>query len=115
MCVQIMKNNKLEHFCCDTPIEMQILGSSEVIVEYYPEDKEVGKFLQEIEKCSKKGISLHMNVKVNYNGYLDGFKIKKKISKVQRDINVNEVIKLMVLAHSEADKRLEELVSLCVR
>lgn len=114
MCVKITTNNIEKHFDCDIPIESQVSNASSVKVEYRPDDKEICKFLQEIDKCAKNGISLKINVKVDYNNYLEGFKFKKQINKAVKSININELIKLMVLSQSAADKKLKELVDMCL-
>ena len=114
MCVKILRNEIEFPFDCSLPLEIQVADATEVRVNYQPNDAEVEKFLQEVDRCSKSGSDLKMNLKIEYNNFLAGFKVKKQLRKALSDISVNEIIKLMVLSQVEADKKLQELSAMCL-
>ena len=114
MCVKILLDNSEVPYDCNLPLEMQVVNATEVRVNYQPNDVEVEKFLQEVERCAKSGCDLKMKVKICYNDFLAGFKMKKQLRRALSDISFNEIIKLMVLTQSEADRKLEELSTICL-
>ena len=113
MCVKIIKDNITLDYDSKASFMSQVDGASEVLVNYQPNDKSIGKFLQELQKCADSGVEPKLNIRVDYNGFLSGYKVKKSLTKALNDISLNQIIKLMALSHSEADKRLEEISELC--
>lgn len=91
----------------------QTKNCTEVIVQYKPQDEEIKKFLQEVQKCAADGTSLTFDVVVDYGSYLSGFRTKKEIKRALNDISLNEIIKLMALAQHNAAKKLEEISEIC--
>lgn len=113
MCVKIAKNNQLINYDCNKNLIDQTKDSTEVIVNYTPNDKEIDKFLKDFAYCSKVGIDPKLNIKVHYGDYLNGFKVKKLVKNIMNDININEFIKLMTLTQLKLDRILEEISLLC--
>ena len=114
MCVRMVRDNIPCSYDPQGDFLEQTKNCTEVVVEYLPEDKEIKKFLQEIQKCAKNGTHLDFNIKVNYGNYLSGFKTKKEIKRALNDINLNEIVKLLALSQHGAEKTLEELSSMCL-
>jgi hypothetical protein len=113
MCVLMVKDNIPCSYDPQADFLTQAKNCTEVIVHYVPHDEEIKQFLQEIQKCVKNGTSLTFSVKVDYGNYLSGFKTKKQISAAMNDICMNEVAKLLALSQHSADKKIEELSSIC--
>lgn len=113
MCIKMVIDNIACSYDPKGNFLEQVRKCSEVIVEYLPGDDEIRHFLQEVQKCAKNGISLDLNVRVNYGNYLSGFKAKQEIHSALNDISLNEVIKLISLSQHTAEKKLRELSEIC--
>lgn len=113
MCVKIVKEEVEITYDARQPIEAQLEGSQKVVVHYDPKDSSIDTFLHEMERLCKNGSFSTLNFEFNYNSNLNGFKAKNKMRTVQRDLEINEIVKLMVLMQSEADKKLDEITKAC--
>jgi hypothetical protein len=114
MCVKIIKNNIILEYDLDKDFAEQMQGSTQVVVNYRPQDEEIEHFLHEMQMCAATGMDPKLNIKIHYNDFLDGYKTKKKLKKALNDIDVNELVKLMVLSQVSADNKLEELSAMCL-
>jgi len=114
MCVTMVRDNIQHSYDPSGDFLAQVKNCTEVVIDYLPNDKEIKKFLQEIQRCAKLGINLSLNVKVNYGDYLSGFKTKKAIKRALNDISLNEIVKLMALSQHSAEKSLEEISLMCL-
>lgn len=115
MCIKIVKSKEEFKYDMNKPLEDQLKGSQQVIINYEPKDQSIDKFLDEIERLCKNGISAKLNIRFNHNNNLGGARIRNEMIKLTNDLDVNEVIKLMALVHAEADKKLEEIENYCNR
>lgn len=113
MCVRMVRNNIPCSFDPQGDFLEQTKNCSEVIVQYQPDDEEIKKFLQEMQKCAKNGTSIDFEVTVDYGSYLSGFRTKKEIKRALNDISLNEIVKLMTLSQHNAAKKLEEISEIC--
>lgn len=113
MCIKIVKSKEEFSYDVEKPLEEQIKGSKQVIINYDPADDSIDKFLTEIERLCKNGISAKLNIRFNHNNNLNGVKVRNEMIKLSKDLDINEVIKLMTLGYAEADKKLEEIVNCC--
>lgn len=111
MCVKIIREEGEFTYNPAKPLEDQLRGSSEVVVNYQPYDKSIDKFMEEMQKFAKMGVSTAFNIKVVHNDHISGASIKKNLKKAINDITLNEIIKVMVLSHTEMDQKLEELAN----
>ena len=114
MCIKIVNDGQEIPYDMFKPLEDQMVGCKQIIVDYEPYapyDKEVDVFLKEVQRFAKTGIDANLNIKVIHNNNLTGFKNKKKIKQATNAIALNDIIKLMVNYHSDADKKLKELAS----
>lgn len=109
MCIKIINHQQEISYDSNKPLEEQINGAEQIVVNYEPFDKSVDKFLQEVERFTKNGIDTKLSIKVIHNDHIFGFKIKQKLKQATSDMTLNEIIKLMVLTQIETDKKLEEL------
>lgn len=115
MCVKLLKAEKFIEYDYNTPLIDQINGCKEVLVKYQPNDKEVEKFLLEMQKFAKTGFNPNIKIKVEYNDFLHGYKTKKQLTKAMNDISLNEVIKLVTLMQRSIDRTLEEIAQSCAQ
>jgi len=113
MCVKLLKDSQLIEYDCGKSLVDQVNGCQEVVVNYQPNDKEVEKFLSEMQTCVKNGVNPNVKVRVEYNNFLHGYKTKKQFTKAIHDINLNELVKLLTLTQHSIDKSLEELAETC--
>lgn len=114
MCVKIIRSKEEVSYNSELPLEDQIKGCKQVVVNYEPCDPSIDKFLDEVERLCKNGIAANLNIKFNHNNNLTGAKIGKEMYRLAKDLDINEIIKLMVTAQAEADRKLEELSGLCL-
>jgi len=114
MCVKFKKESAVITYDVDQPLEMQMDGAHEVIVDYKPRDASVIKFVKEIERMTKEGLEEYPSITVRHNNHITGAKLKKKVQKISQDITLNKLMKLMALSHYEADRKLEEMVTMCI-
>lgn len=111
MCVKIIREEGELIYNPARPLEEQIKGSQEVVVNYVPFDKSIDRFLEEMQKFAKYGVQSSLSIRVMHNNHLAGFRMKKSIEKALNDITLNEIIKVMVISHVEVDQKLQELAS----
>lgn len=111
MCIKLINSEQEIPYDISKPLEEQIKGCKQIVVNYEPFDKSVDKFLQEIERFAKTGVDAKLSIKVIHNDHLSGSNIKRKIKKATNGVALNEIIKLIVLSQIETDKKLEELAN----
>lgn len=109
MCVKIVNASQETPYDASRPLEEQLSGCEQIIVNYEPFDKSVDKLLAEVERIVKTGVDAKLSIKVIHNDNIFGFKVKQKLKRATNDITLNEIIKLMVLSHSSIDRKLEDL------
>lgn len=98
-----------------TPLEEQLGASNKIVIDYEPEDSSIDKFVGEVERICKNGISCNLNIEVLTNNILKGAKIKKQARMLEFDLKVNDLIRLMTTIQSHADKTLEEMSEACLK
>ena len=98
----------------NSPLEEQLKGCNQIVVNYEPKDPSINKFIGEVERLCKHGISSKLNIQFNHNNFLLGAKTGKQLAKLAKELDLNEVIKFMVNCHAESDKKLEEIANYCM-
>lgn len=111
MCVKLVNSHEEKPYDLNKPLEEQLKGCDQIVVNYEPFDKSVEKLIEEMRRFVKMGIDAKVAIKVIHNDNLNGFKTKKRLERARNDITLNEIIKLMVLTHMQMDKKLEELAN----
>ncbi len=115
MCIKI--NNKLNDselkYNYLIPLEQQIENSDLITIDYDPKDKDIDKFISEMERLVKNGITCNVTLNLLHNNHLRGLKAKRQLKRIKRDLDLNEAIKLLVRLHSELDKGLENISDIC--
>jgi hypothetical protein len=97
------------------PLEDQLDHANRIVIDYHPDDSSIEKFVDEVERICKSGISCNMNIEVSTNNILNGQRVKRKTKELEFDLKMNDLIKLMAMVQSHTDKRLEEMSELCLR
>lgn len=113
MCVKFVSNEIERPYDSAKPLEDQVRVADQIVINYEPFDATLDKFVQEIERLAKTGTDVALNIKVNHNNNIVGFRLKKRVNKASNDITLNEIIKLMVLSQAEVDKKLGDLANYC--
>ncbi len=115
MCIKIIRPEQQTEFNPLEPLETQVEGAKEILVNYDPIDPQIDSFMVEMERICKNGISCNIDIKVNTNNYLNGIRFERKIEKIKRKLDVNEVVKGLTKFHSETDRKLNEISKICAR
>jgi len=113
MPIRIITAESEVKYNASVPLENQINGGERIIVRYEKKNPDIGKFVREIERLSRNGISANISVEVLHSDDLQGAKTKKLVKKLVKDLDINEVIKLLTNFHHTSDKRLGELAIYC--
>lgn len=113
MCIKIISTDSESKYNASIPLEKQINNCSEVLIQYDPKDKDLGKFLSEMERLCSSGISANIKLDVVHNNSVVGMKAKKQLQRITKDLDINEAIKLLTKIHSTTDKTLKELSIFC--
>ena len=114
MCIRIVRHKEESSYDPTIPLEQQVRGAKHVVVDYDPNDSHMKGFMDEIERIVKNGISCQMNIKVNAKNTLDGFRFERRINKITKDLDINEVIKSLVMIHAQTDDKLKEISEMCL-
>jgi hypothetical protein len=115
MCIKIVRLKDEIEYDSRKPLEDQIKGSKQVIVNYEPSDPSIGHFLNEVERLCKMGVSASLNIKFNHNNNLDGARTSKRMSKLSKDLDLNQFIKMVATLQHAADQKLEEISEFCLK
>ncbi len=115
MCIKIVRPEEQKEFNPSEPLERQVEGAKQILVSYDPVDPKIGSFLNEMERLCNSGISCNVEIKVNTNNYLNGIRFERKIERIKRKLDVNEVVKAIVNNHLETDRKLNEISEMCLK
>ena len=113
MCVKIVNAQSEIPYDSSRPLEDQLKGAEQIVVNYEPFDKSVDSLLAEVERIVRTGVDAKLKIKVVHSDHIFGFKVMQKLKKATNDITLNEIIKLMVLTHCSIDRKLEDLAKEC--
>jgi hypothetical protein len=113
MCVKIIGPDTETKYDVGRPLEDQVCGSQKVVIDYNPLDPDINTFVCEMERLRDNGISADVKVDFLPNNFMSGMKVKNQVKKLTKDLNLNEVIKLLTVLQNKTDKALEELSSFC--
>ncbi|HEY5236721.1 MAG TPA: hypothetical protein VIJ14_11125 [Rhabdochlamydiaceae bacterium] len=96
------------------PLDDQIVGAKEILIDFDPLDKKIDNFVDKIEEMAQNGTSCQADIKVNPNNHLNGLKLERHMERLKKKLDVNEVVKGLCLFHSSAEQKLNELSEMCV-
>jgi site-specific recombinase XerC len=113
MCIRIYNSDLGAKYDSSVPLDMQIQSADRIVVKYEQKDPDIDKFLSEMERLCRTGVSANVNVEVVHNNHLKGAKALKQVKRLMKDLNVNEAIKLLVNLQQKTDIALEELATYC--
>lgn len=114
MCIRIIGIAESLEFNPSEPLENQIAGAQEIVVNYDPYDLKISSFVGQMELMVKNGISCTANIRVNPNNHLEGLKLERCLERIKRKLDVNEIAKNLVICHAETDSKLCELSEMCM-
>lgn len=113
MCIKIIRNDVEIEYDPEKPLEVQAANSTQIVIDYRPEDLSIGRFVNEVQRICQNGIDCNLNISVKTNNILKGAKLKRSMGVLEFDLKVNDLIKLLAVAQSDTDRRLEEMVNYC--
>lgn len=116
MCVKILRSGVSSEFNPSEPLEYQAWGAEKIVVNYNPVDPTIGNvdlFIGEMERLCKTGISCNVDIQFNANNNLNGLRIERKLEKLKEKLDINELVKKLVMGHDECQRKLRELSSMC--
>lgn len=114
MCVRIIDNGVESKYDSSRPLEEQVCDNKRVVIQYEPKDRDIEKFIGEMERLCKNGVSTNVKVEIHHNNNLKGIKAKKQLKRLEKDLNINEAIKLLVNLQHSTDIALERLSNFCL-
>lgn len=114
MCVKIINLDEELDYNISIPLEYQLENSSKIVIDYQQNDPSIEKFIKEVKRICQSGIDCDLNISVKVNDFIAGAKLKRQAKNIETQNKLNELIKLMVLSQYQADKKLEELSSICL-
>lgn len=112
MCIKIIGAEETK-YDMSKPLEEQLAGSKQVIINYDQNDPSIEKFVGEVERICTAGVNCELNVTVHTNSHIKGAKVKRQAKELEFQIKLNNLIKFMALSQHAADKKLEEIAGLC--
>jgi hypothetical protein len=115
MCIRIVNSNSENQYDTDVPLENQLTEFSHIRIEYEPKDPSLNRFLSEMQRLCKIGISTNVSVNFLHNNHLSGIKAKRQITKLAEDLNVNQAIKLLTKLQANTDRKLREMSEFCLK
>lgn len=113
MCIKIIGDTEQE-FDPKCPLENQVLGAKEIIVDYDPCDLKLMSFVGQMELMVKNGVSLNADIKFNANNNLDGIRLERYIDKLKIGFETNEIFRKLSILYSTTDKKLSEMSEICI-
>jgi hypothetical protein len=114
MCVKIIKTEKISSFNPSIPLEFQLEGAKEVLVNYEPHDYQIQEFMDQVERIVKSGINCPIDIRVNTNNTLNGMRLERVLTKISKELHINEAIHSLVKMQAYADAKLCELSGICL-
>lgn len=114
MCIKILTEEDERKYDINVPLEEQLVGYRQIVVDYEPNDPSLDKFLDEVERFVQKGMTRPLNIKVKSNNNLGGQRIKSRIADCNKDAGLNEIMANLALSYAATDKKLEEISTICL-
>lgn len=112
MCVRIERLNESFEYDADKCFYDQIKDANSVKIKYTNEDfDKIKNFVDLLEDGLSKGIVPLLNVDVDYQSYIEGYKINKETSLLTKQSEVNKLISMLVLFQLNLDNKLSDISS----
>ena len=115
MCIKIVRTHEENEFDPKLPLEYQVKGARQVIIDYAPDDDRIQAFMDQMSRIVRTGVSCQMNIQVKSNNLLKGYQFERQMAKASSDLDLNEAIAMLVDTHSATDKKLCELQQMCLK
>ena len=115
MCIKIVRSHDQFEFDPSEPLEYQIKGAKQVVIDYSPDDSRIQSFIDQMDRIVKNGVGCQMNIKVNPNNSLKAYQFERRVAEASRNLEVNEAISMLVRNQSETDKKLHDMQQMCLK
>lgn len=115
MCIKIVTTQEEVEYDTQRPLEDQLEQSNKIVIDYHPEDTSIDKFMDEVERLCKTGVSCNLNIEVATNDSIGGARLKRKATKAELNLKLNDLIKLMATSQIHADNKLVEMLQVCLK
>lgn len=115
MCIKIVKTHEEVEFEPNEPLEYQVRGAKQVVINYDPDDDRIQSFMDQMGRIVKSGVSCQMNIKVNSTNSLKSYQFERQLEEASKNLQVNEAITMLVKKQHETDKKLSEMQQICFR
>jgi hypothetical protein len=114
MCIRIVNEQAELEFDPLKPLEEQIAGAKQILVNYDPADSKIDSFVCQMQRIVKNGIDCRVDIKVSTNNLLKGIVLERQLDKLQLEVYMNEAVKELTKYHSNIDRRLNEMSEMCI-
>lgn len=114
MCIKIICEENIQEFNPGEPLENQVAGAKEILVEYDELDPRIDHFMDGLECMANSGIGCNAEIKVDTKNKLNGIKLERALEKLKTKLEVNEVIKGLAKLHADTDQKLCEISDICL-
>lgn len=115
MCIKIVRSHEEVEFEPTEPLEYQVRGAKQVVINYDPSSEQIRSFIEQMERIVKTGVGCQMNIKVNSNNSLSGYRFERQMSEASKNLDLNEAVRSLVNTYSETDKKLHEMQQICLK
>jgi cell fate (sporulation/competence/biofilm development) regulator YlbF (YheA/YmcA/DUF963 family) len=115
MCIKIVHSHQEVEFEPTEPLERQVKGARQIIIDYSPDDARIQSFMDQMDRIVKTGVSCQMNIQVKPNNTLNAYRFERKVEKAKKELDLNQAVAMLVKNQSETDQKLCELESICSR
>jgi hypothetical protein len=116
MCIQIQQQDVSFEYDENECFYEQMKKADLVKIKYAKEDSQkISNFVERLEDGLSKGVIPLIAIDVDYDSYLKGYAIKKKLGILARHSEINKLINLLVLSQFTLDSKLKSLHEEIVR
>lgn len=116
MCIRIQHTQGSFEYDENQCFYEQMKNANSVKIKYAKEEsKKITSFVQRLEDGLSKGVIPLITIDVDYDSYLKGYAIKKKLGSLAKRSEINKLISLLVLSQFTLDSKLKSIHEEIVR
>jgi hypothetical protein len=113
VCIKIIRSETVQEFDMSEPLDQQIDGAQEIVVSYDPLDPKIDSFVGQIELMVANGVGCKAEIRVDPRNCLKGLQLERRLEKLKKNLDVNEIIKGVCHLAADTDRRLHEISKMC--
>ncbi len=114
MCIRIVRDRDSLKFDMSKPLERQIEGAREIVVNYDPANPKIESFVSGLERMVRSGVGCLAQIRVNANSSSNGLRLERKLESLQKKLLINETVKSLTKFQSDTDNKLCEISRICL-